>query len=517
MTDPIELAHEPSFSLGQVTVLPAQRELVRDDGQREVLEHRVMQVLIALAKSGGAIVTRDELLARCWAGRVVGDDAINRVISRLRRAADGIGEGSFRVETITKVGYRLAPQGASEAPGPALGAGSRPVLARRAMLAAGLTVGVAGVAGLSMVIRERMGASETAEAKALMAQAWTAWTQGTEEGNSQAIGLYRRLLEADPQSADGWGLLGCAYADRALWVRLSEREPVRQRARSAGQRALDLDPKNANGRVAIAYARPYRGNWLLMEREYRRAVADQPGKTLATYGLARLLGVVGRFSEAVPLFERVRSVAPTVNQYRFQVEALWGAGRLDEAERLLDEAMSIYAASASIWTTRFNMLLFGGQPRAAIAMLQDADARPRSLSADTVGNLMRLAVAVETRAAPEVKALVDHETRVGRLSEGQARYAIQNLSAIGRLDEAFAYADAYFFSRGFVVPDSQAEAGEPVKAMLEERHPGFIFQPATRAMRGDPRFRQLTEDLGLERYWKAANATPDYRRLAIVG
>src|SRR4051812_21268745 len=107
MTDTIELAHEPSFSLGRVTVRPAQRELVRDDGKREVLEHRVMQVLIALSQSGGAILTRDELLARCWSGRVIGDDAVNRAMSRLRRAAGGIGAGSFKIETITKVGYRL--------------------------------------------------------------------------------------------------------------------------------------------------------------------------------------------------------------------------------------------------------------------------------------------------------------------------------------------------------------------------------------------------------------------------
>ena len=43
----------------------------------------------------------------CWDGRVVGEDAINRILSRLRAAASGIGAGSFRTETITRVGYRL--------------------------------------------------------------------------------------------------------------------------------------------------------------------------------------------------------------------------------------------------------------------------------------------------------------------------------------------------------------------------------------------------------------------------
>jgi DNA-binding winged helix-turn-helix (wHTH) protein/tetratricopeptide (TPR) repeat protein len=103
----IVLAHEADFVLGRLRVSPARRELIRDDGARAVIEHRVMQVLVALAKAGGNILTRDELTAQCWEGRVVGEDAINRVMSHLRKTAHGIGAGSFEIETITKVGYRL--------------------------------------------------------------------------------------------------------------------------------------------------------------------------------------------------------------------------------------------------------------------------------------------------------------------------------------------------------------------------------------------------------------------------
>lgn len=116
----VELAHEPDFVLGRLTVSPSRRELVRDDGTREVLEHRVMQVLVALSRAEGNIVTRDELTMLCWDGRVVGEDAIHRVMSRLRKVASGIGAGSIEIETITKIGYRLTSDGyrvrAAEAP-----------------------------------------------------------------------------------------------------------------------------------------------------------------------------------------------------------------------------------------------------------------------------------------------------------------------------------------------------------------------------------------------------------------
>ena len=53
---------------------------------------------------------REELFASC-AGLavVVGEDALSRVIGRLRRLADDLGAEAFKLETITKVGYRLTP------------------------------------------------------------------------------------------------------------------------------------------------------------------------------------------------------------------------------------------------------------------------------------------------------------------------------------------------------------------------------------------------------------------------
>ena len=101
---PIDLAREPRFTLGGAEVLPATRELVAA-GRREVLEPRIMQVLVALARRRGEVVSRGELVAACWGGRAVSEDAINRSISVIRRLADA--HGGFRIETVARVGYRL--------------------------------------------------------------------------------------------------------------------------------------------------------------------------------------------------------------------------------------------------------------------------------------------------------------------------------------------------------------------------------------------------------------------------
>ncbi len=111
----IRLAGEPCRRLGPLTIEPALRRVAHDDGREEFVEPRVMQVLLALLRADGATLSRDALVFACWDGRIVGDDAINRVLSRLRRIAEGIGENSFRIETLTRVGYRLMRDG-QEAP-----------------------------------------------------------------------------------------------------------------------------------------------------------------------------------------------------------------------------------------------------------------------------------------------------------------------------------------------------------------------------------------------------------------
>jgi len=108
---PIVLAHERSFRIGDAEFHPATRE-VRFAGRTAIIEPRVMQTLIALQRAGGAVVNKDDLLRSCWEGRIVGDDAINRVISRLRGVAEKEAGRAFRIETITKVGYRLLSSGA---------------------------------------------------------------------------------------------------------------------------------------------------------------------------------------------------------------------------------------------------------------------------------------------------------------------------------------------------------------------------------------------------------------------
>lgn len=108
----VNLAREPEFALGGTAVQPASREIVFD-GARETVEPRVMQVLVALARRRGEVVTRDELIEQCWEGRIVGEDAINRCLAKVRRLTERM--RGVTIETIPRVGYRLTDTAGPEA------------------------------------------------------------------------------------------------------------------------------------------------------------------------------------------------------------------------------------------------------------------------------------------------------------------------------------------------------------------------------------------------------------------
>jgi adenylate cyclase len=128
----VDLARERDFQLGALLVRPSRREAARG-GERQVLEPRVMQVLVALARQPEDVVSRDELIASCWAGRIVGDDAINNCVAKVRRLGET--SGAFAIETIPRVGYRLSPAGAVARPGAAGPAPAPPTQEQHVLLA----------------------------------------------------------------------------------------------------------------------------------------------------------------------------------------------------------------------------------------------------------------------------------------------------------------------------------------------------------------------------------------------
>jgi DNA-binding winged helix-turn-helix (wHTH) protein len=515
----IDLAHAGDFRLGRVTARPQLRLLLRDDGAEEVVEPRVMQVLVALARANGGIVGRDDLTMSCWEGRVVGEDAINRVISRLRRSAEKIGEGSFRIETVTKVGYRLlaetyvpVPAVADEPLGPSPLAQVRQLkLERRAMLiGSGAAVGVAGLGlwGYRAVTFETPPPREVAP---LMAQAMIAAQQGTAEGSSQALGLLRRVVAIRPDYADGWGMLAIVYAGAAS----SRAEPfeadLRARSEAAARRAHELDGGNAYAAVAWAVLQPRIGGWWMVERTLRAGLTRHGNNQFLRSSLAGLLLSVGRCAESARQIElAVAAGPPSPSLLYSRVQSLWAANRPEEADRAMAEAFALYPSHFAVWFTRFYLLLYTGRAQEALAMSEDLEGRPTGIPSSNFASIEAVARAMLSRAPADIDAAIAANVELAHTGTGFAENTIQFAAALGRVDVAFRIARGYFFGIGFKVGDLRFTPEQRLYSRRRNRRTHFLFYPSTAAMRADPRFELLVQMLGLKRYWLDKGVQPDF-------
>lgn len=146
----IDLTIELPFQLGHARIDPPAHEWAIGDSSNR-MQPQTMKVLVALHDKMGQVVTREELIDRCWDGRVVGEDVINRCISLLRRVAAE--SGSFQIDTVPRAGYRLAetqPANVHGGRSRANGGGLAPWSRRKWIVATSATalLLIAGAAGL---------------------------------------------------------------------------------------------------------------------------------------------------------------------------------------------------------------------------------------------------------------------------------------------------------------------------------------------------------------------------------
>ncbi len=94
------------FRLGDWSVDPSSGTVTR--GQANVrLEPKVMEVLLQLAGRPGEVLSKNELIDAVWPDSIVGEAALSRCISELRRALGDDARAPQYIETLPKRGYRL--------------------------------------------------------------------------------------------------------------------------------------------------------------------------------------------------------------------------------------------------------------------------------------------------------------------------------------------------------------------------------------------------------------------------
>lgn len=502
----IILAEEPPFRLGALWVEPAFRQVSGPDSQ-VTLEPRVMQVLVALAQADGGIVGRDALIERCWDGRIVGENAINRVISLLRHlAAD---TQAFEIETITKVGYRLNVTGSVPPEGTSPTAesptdGPRRAIARRTVLGA---IGAAAIAGPAYLLWSTRLSPERRAAN----RYYRAGIEANRRGDSsikQAVAYYEQAVRADPDHAQAWGALARALISLSGQTYDEQLDPIIARAKAAAARSLALDPRNPDALTARVLAEPSFRNWAAAETLARDTLALRPELNIVRLNLALVLANTGRFREALEVMREVVAREPLVPDHQTRMAVLlWQTGRPTDARGVFDRAFAIWPDHIWVWTSRMMFLSLNGARAEALAMTQRDLIRGAKIGPlpPDVATLCADALAPGADGQLQARA-VDAIKRARRTGDIASFVSIPYLAAMGDTDAAFDQAYGYYFGQR----DALTGERQPL-VRHSERWTDILFVSATAPMRGDPRFPRLTAAIGLDDYWRSTGTRPDYR------
>lgn len=505
----INLVDVGSFPLGGGTIHPSRRSV---DGPSGVVgvEPRVMQVLVVLHEAEGSVISREMLMARCWPGVVVGDDAVNRAIGELRRALREAGLDAS-VETVPRVGYRLeGSEGLEDIPPPP-GSDRQQLWQRRALIGGAGALGIAAMAtGFGWLKRQ----PRDPRVEQLVQSARQALREELPYRNAQGLGFLRGALELAPNDAEVWGLSAIAWRNAAEYAATPDVAAAVRSCEQAAQRALTLDPREGNALSALATLQPFFGDWIAAESRLKAVLDVAPNALPAISHLTTLYQSAGLTDHSRQWNALAMKLDPLSPVFQFR-EAYkhWIYHQHDAADAQIERTLELYPRHPAVWNARLNTFAYTGRAEAGLDFLGNLEFRPPGVpqaGLDLWDKTLRALAEPDRKRRKEARDAHLGASRGGTVG---AVGALMYLAYAGELDAAWQVAEGFLVQRG---PFAGKQAGAERTTWITDlgwRRSMMLFTPATLNLRRDPRFERLCDQMGLTNFWKSRGAAPDYLRL----
>jgi tetratricopeptide (TPR) repeat protein len=213
--------------------------------------------------------------------------------------------------------------------------------------------------------------------------------------SAEALAAFRRAVVLDDGLADGWRELAAmsfgagdtlagdvAYAH---YSRLTKDPPELSdaivaladsrldTAEAVLLRRLDQAPNDVAALRLLAEIANRREDHAAAERRLNQCLELAPGYAAARYDLANLMFALHRYSEALPLVERLLATEPRNLDYlSLRAQTLRLVGRNDEAVALMEAAVTDYPEEDRAWLLYGHLLREVGQQSRAIQMYRRA-------------------------------------------------------------------------------------------------------------------------------------------------
>lgn len=482
-----------------LTIDPVRRRVTGPAGEAAV-EPLVMQLLVQLVDRQGEVLSRRELFDHLWGNAQVGDDSLNRLVGSLRKALDQAGNGVVLIETVPRVGYRLIVEGGDLEPAP--------LISRRTAIAGGASLLLAG--GGALIWRSRTSA-RAAEAQRWIDRGDILLRDAVPIQAGEASPPLRTALAIDPGNAKALGLLALAEETRANNGGSADPGETLRFAEQAARAALQRDPDEPHARLAMIDITAASLDWGQMEDRLQALRASSPANLHVLGSLTSFYEAAGRTRESWLYNEKAAAAAPAspTPQWR-RVFRLWTAGRTEQALNLSERLLPLWPLHALVWNARFTLLAFTGRTGAAAAMLNGVAPRTNPHPARPDQWLPTLDAFADPSPARVAKAR-DANLGAAQRNPGQAIYAAMALSYLRENDAAFDVINALLLSKGPMVAHRPIVPRSFAANSLSWCRTQWLFMPPLAAVRSDPRFASLCEEIGLARYWRQRGVQPDTR------
>jgi serine/threonine-protein kinase len=267
-----------------------------------------------------------------------------------------------------------------------------------------------------------------------------------------------------------------AYAGAAQALLQLAHADTQPRAKTAAERALQLDPALSEAHAALGEIEVQRYIWPEAERALRRAIELNPSNAVAHSQLGYyLLAPLGRFEEAVSEVRRAQGLDPL--SYRtniFAAYTLLMAGQYREAEQVVRKTIALDPNGLDVDGNLARSLSFQGRHGDAMAVVQEANRR----APERGMNWQLACVAVRAGRRDEAALTLEQNLSPARGDTVPNRRLFMLYACLGDKERALEYAEKMYAERDPYLPS-------------------FLAYPEVVWLRSEPRIGALRQRIGL--------------------
>ena len=289
----------------------------------------------------------------------------------------------------------------------------------------------------------------------------------TLDGFQRAIGAYRRAVALDPGYAAAYAEL--AMSEYFAADDIGDAAGARQ-ALVAADKAVALAPEQADGYAARGHIRVQAAwDWSGAQQDFERALAIDPGNSMALRRYALLMGALGHSPESIAMTKKAIELDPLSSVTWANLGLLLtGARQFADAQAAIGKALEIQPESPYALSDLGSLQLLDGHATEALAAARQSTGHCRL----------------------SVTAMAEHS--LGQRDESQR--------ALDALIAKFAHDCAYSIARVYSWRGEQDQAFAWLQRAVAQSDSGLTgikYDAVVDSLRGDPRYVALMHRLNL--------------------